>query len=169
MGKFAPIIGGFKIDLHEFVLRQIGWDDVIPDELKSTWLENFELIKDLGEVTFRRCIVPVDAVNLDIETIEIGDASQQLVCSAVYVRFKRKSGNYSCQLCFAKTKIVPRDMTLPRAELFAAVLTASIGHVVFTSLSAFIKNVYILGIAKFLCFRYLKSKIHKNNGIGIEP
>ena len=159
LGKFAPIIGGLKIDLHEFVLRQIGWDDVIPDELKSTWLENFELIKDLGEVTFRRCIVPVDTVNLDIETIEIGDASQQLVCSAVYVRFKRKSGNYSCQLCFAKTKIVPRDMTLPRAELFAAVLTASIGHVVFTSLSGFIKKRIHLTDSQIALFQISNVKI----------
>ena len=159
LGKCAPIIGGFKMDLRELAIRKVDWDDVIPDELKSTWLENFELIKELGDVTFRRCIVPEDAVNLDIETIEIGDASQQLVCSAVYVRFKRKSGNYSCQLCFAKTKIVPPDMTLPRAELFAAVLTASIGHVVFTSLNKFIKKRIHLTDSQIALFQISNVKI----------
>ena len=113
----------------------------------------------MDNVTFKRCIVPKDVVNLDIETIEIGDASQQLVCSAVYLRFKLKSGGYSCQLCFAKTKIVPRDMTLPRAELFAAVLTASIGHVVYRSLAEFIKKRIHLTDSQIALFQISNVKI----------
>ena len=159
LGKCAPILGGLKLDLHDLAERKIDWEDSIPDDLKSIWLDNFEMIKDLGNVTFKRCIVPEDAVNLDIETIEIGDASQQLVCSAVYVRFKRKSGGYSCQLCFAKTKIVPRDMTLPRAELFAAVLTASIGHVVYISLKEFIKKRIHLTDSQIALFQISNVKI----------
>ena len=52
-----------------------------------------------------------------------------LVCAAVYARFKRRDGSYSCQLIFARTKIV-HDITIPRAELVTALLNASIGHVV---------------------------------------
>ncbi len=61
-------------------------------------------------------------------------------CSAVYVRIKRKNGLFSCQLVFARTKIVPKDMTLPRAELFAATLNATTAHIVKLSLSDHIED-----------------------------
>ena len=37
-----------------------------------------------------------------METCEISDSSLNLACSAVYARFKRKNGLYSCQLVFAR-------------------------------------------------------------------
>ena len=66
-----------------------------------------------------------DAVNLDMETIEISDSSLNLACSVVYARFKRKTGTYSCQIVLARSKFVPKCMSIPRAELFAAVLNSS--------------------------------------------
>ena len=51
----------------------------------------------------------------------------------MYVRFKRKNGRYHCQLLFARTKILPKNMGPPRAELFAAELNA-------TTLGKFIKK-----------------------------
>ena len=42
------------------------------------------------------------------------------------------------QLVLAKTKIIPAEMTLPRAELFAATLNATTGHIVNLSLKEFI-------------------------------
>ena len=70
----------------------------------------------------------------------MADASENLACSAVYVRFKRRNGDYSCQLLFGRSKIIPRHMTLPRAELFAALLNATTGHVAYLSLKKLIKN-----------------------------
>ena len=72
-------------------------------------------------------------MNLEIETINTADAGENLVCAAVYMRFKRRDGSYSCQLIFARTKIV-HDITIPRVELVAALLNASTGHVVHASL-----------------------------------
>jgi hypothetical protein len=48
-------------------------------------------------------------------------------------KFPLTDGGYSCQLVFARTKIVPKDMSVPRAELLAATLNATTGHVVKTS------------------------------------
>ena len=64
-----------------------------------------------------------------METIELADASLNMACAATYTRFKRKNGLYSCQLIFARSKVVPSGMTIPRAELFAAVLNATTAHV----------------------------------------
>ena len=123
-----------KLDLRTLVNRKLDWDDRIPSDLKSTWLANFKTIQDLADVQFNRAIVPEDAVSLDINTIDMGDASSSLACSAVYARFKRKDGSFSCQLVFSRSKLVPEGMSLPRAELLAANLNAITGHVVKLSL-----------------------------------
>ena len=133
LGKVAPIIGGMKINMHELVTRKLDWDDQIPDELKCVWLKNFETIQELRNVTFNRAVVPGNAENLQIDTLDTADASNQLICVAIYARFQLTDGGYSCQLVFARTKIVPRDMSVPRAELSAATLNATTGHVVKTS------------------------------------
>ena len=72
-------------------------------------------------------------MDLNFFTLDTADASNQLICVAIYARFCLTDGGYSCQLVFARTKIVPRDMSVPRAELLAATLNATTGHVVKTS------------------------------------
>ena len=140
LGKFTPITAGLKLDLSELSKQNLEWDDNIPDDLKSTWKNNFKLIQKLGQIKFNRAVVPVDAISLDIETIEMADASQNLACSAIYGRFKRKSGSYSCQLLFGKSNISQPHMTMPRAELYAASLNAATGHVVYLALKDYIKS-----------------------------
>ena len=84
--------------------------------------------------------MPFDAINLDVKTIEMADACQNLACAAVYVRYKKKFGGYSCQLIFSRSKIIPEGITMPRAELFAAVLNATTGHVVCSALKQYVKK-----------------------------
>ena len=143
-GKLVPLIASFKMDLSILTRRKLMWDDDIPEDLLSTWKSNFEVMKQLGNLKYRRCVVPEDALNLDMETIEMADASLEMACSVVYARFKRKNGQYSCQLIFARSKTVPTDMTIPRAELLAAILNASTGHTSFNSLKDFItKRIHV--------------------------
>jgi hypothetical protein len=130
LGKVTPITAGMKLDLRELTRRKLDWDDKIPIELKSIWKNNFEMMKEIGKIKFNRAVVPKDAINLNVETIDTADASQSLVCAAIYARFKRRNGEYSCQLVFSRSKIVPENTTMPRAELSAAVLNARTGHVV---------------------------------------
>ena len=121
-GRVSPIIGGMKIDMHELVSRKLDWDDQIPDDPNTIWVQNFETILELRHVTFNRDIVPYNAKHLDICTLDTADASNQLICIAIYVRFILSDGGQSCQLVFARTKLVPKDMSVPRAELLATTL-----------------------------------------------
>ena len=82
-------------------------------------------------------MLPVDAVSLDVETIDTADAGENLICSAIYVRYKCRDGEYSCQFIFARTKVI-HDLATPGAELAASFLNASTGHIVHLSL----KNMY---------------------------
>ena len=76
---------------------------------------------DLNELTMRK---------LNIEMIGTTDGSQLMICVAIYARFRRKSGGCSCQLVFARSNVVPKDMTMPREELMAAAMNANAGYVV---------------------------------------
>ena len=117
-----------KLDLHHLIERGLNWDDQIPDDLRQIWENHFQMMEEYQQ--YQRAIVPSDAVNLDIQTLDFGDASKHMICVVIYARFLRVTGSYSCQLVFARSRLVPDDMTLPRAELFAATLNAHTGEVV---------------------------------------
>ena len=122
-----------KLDISDLHKHGIGWDDPIPNSMTNVWAANFDLIQEIGNIEFHRAVIQPDALNLDIETLEIAEASEKLICAAVYARFEHLGGGYSCQLIFARNKIV-HDITIPRTELEAAVLDVSTGHIVHASL-----------------------------------
>ena len=63
----------------------------------------------MGNIKFYRALFPEDAVSVDIETIDMEDAGEDLTCAATYARFKRRNGDYSCQLVFSRTKMIHDD------------------------------------------------------------
>ena len=99
----TPIIASMKLDLHELSTRHLDWDDTIPTELHSTWINNFETMMQLGEITFRQAVIPECAISTDIETLDFSYASQSLVCVCIYARYMRKNGQSLCQLVFARS------------------------------------------------------------------
>ena len=129
-GKLTPITASFKIDLHNLIERNIGWDDAIPDSLRPIWVSHFEMMEEIKNIRFSRCVIPVDAYNTEISTLDFGDASKSIAAVAIYARVRRKNGQYSSQLIFARSKIIPKSTSQPRAELMAAVLNSHTGEVV---------------------------------------
>ena len=69
-------------------------------------------------------------MNVDINTTDAADASNKMVCGAIYARFLRRNGTYSCQLVFSRSKVVPDGIGQPRAELLAATLNTHAGETV---------------------------------------
>ena len=129
-GKITPIVASMKIDMQDLTHRKLDWDDKIPDDLRPLWESNFEMIKEIGNLRFNRAVIPIDAVSLDVQTLDFGDASKRMICVCIYVRFKRRDGSYSCQLVLGRSKVVPKGMTLPRAELFAALTSTYSGEII---------------------------------------
>ena len=138
-GRATPIVASMKLSLVDLVDNNLNWDDTLPNELKDIWMSHFEMIKELKSVRFNRAVIPEDAISMDINTIDSGDASKRIACSAIYVRFKRKCGDYSCQLIFSRSKII-KNLSPPRAELFAALLNTHTAEVVRRSLQKYFKH-----------------------------
>ena len=119
-----------KLDLHTLVKRGLDWDDMLPDELRPIWVSHFKMMQEIGRIKFQRAVVPEDAINLDIQTIDAADGSQKLACVAISTKFLKKDGTHSCQLIFSRSKLIPDGLSQPRAELFAAAMNAHTGETV---------------------------------------
>ena len=65
------------------------------------------MMKEIGNLKFHRAIITAVAVDLHIHMIGTADASNQIVCGAIYGRFLRRNESYSCQLIFLRSKIIP--------------------------------------------------------------
>ena len=87
------------------------------------------MMQEVKKIQYQRAVVPEDADNLDIQTLDLGDASENIACAAIYVRFKRKNGLYSCKLIFARSRM-SEEPTQPRGELVAALLKTYTGQTV---------------------------------------
>ncbi|XP_066927413.1 uncharacterized protein [Clytia hemisphaerica] len=123
----------------------MDWDDILPNDLRHLWSSHFEMIQELKSIKFNRAIVPPDAINLDLTTLDFGDASQDLACSSIYTRFKRKQGDYSCQLIFARLRLVRDEYTQPRGIINDIHWNSTVKHSgVETTLREVLKTAYIL-------------------------
>ena len=74
--------------------------------------------------------MPTDAKSLDIQTNGTGDTGQKIICAAVYARVEKRDGTFSCQLIFARSKVMTEGISIPRAGLMAAALNATTGYIV---------------------------------------
>ena len=88
------------------------------------------MIQEIGSLRFQRVVLPEDAVNLDINTIDAANASSKMICIAIYVRLLRRNVTCSCQLVFSRSKVVPDGLCQPRTELLPATLNAHTGEIV---------------------------------------
>lgn len=118
------------MDLHNSVKIVRDWDNVLPDKLRPIWTSHFEMMKVVGNLKFHRVIIPAGAVNLNIHTIDIADASNQIACAATYARCLRINGSYSYPLIFSRSKIILDSLSQAKAKLIAATMNAHIGKIV---------------------------------------
>ena len=130
LGSIVPLIAGMKLDISSLHRLGLNWDDPIPENMRSVWESNFAMMEEIGNIKFKRAVIPIDAKNLDIVTIDSADASSKLICAAVHARFERKDGSFSCQLIFSRSKVLPENVSTPRAELMAAHMNAATGFTV---------------------------------------
>ena len=73
--KITPITATMNLDLHTLLKRSLDWDNMVPDELRPIWISHFEMMQEISRIKFQRAVVPEDAINLHIQTIDTAEAS----------------------------------------------------------------------------------------------
>ena len=79
-------------------------------------------MQEICNLRFQKVVVPEDAMNLDINTIDAADTSYKMACVIIYARFLKRNGTYSCQLVFSRSKVV--------LELLAATVNTHTSEIV---------------------------------------
>ena len=142
LGLVTPITAKLKLDLREIVKLQGDWDDPIEERFLDSWVDNLQLIQQLGEFKIKRCLLPLESQATEWEMIVTTDASQVISAAAVYV-CATVNGKRICLLAAAKSKLVSK-MTIPRAELRACALGATLGETVERAYGGLIeKKLYV--------------------------
>ena len=146
IGLAAPVIAGFKIDLHELFYASYEWDTPLSSADHEMWVSNFGIMESLSDCSWPRAVIPHNLATGEIELIGCGDASEKIACAACYVRCLKDDGTYSCRLVLAKTKIVPEDDTLPRGELLGVTMNTHVTEIVKRALKRFniARCIYVL-------------------------
>lgn len=121
-GFIAPIIIKAKMIMQDiWRLKQLDWDDVVPQEIEKEWLCIYENLPMLNEFKMKRWL------NMDkrceVQIHAFCDASEKAYGTAIYVRVVNNNREIFCTLLSAKSRVAPlKEVTIPRLELLAAVM-----------------------------------------------
>ena len=139
VGVTCPVVLQSKILLQKLCEEKIGWDTEIKDSLKNEfikWLSDIPLLK---HVEVRR---PIGDGNLSLHAF--GDASGSAYATVIFARVENEDG-VTVTLLSARSRIAPKQATIPRLELMAAAITARLASTTASSLTRpILKTVFWL-------------------------
>ncbi|XP_022804737.1 uncharacterized protein LOC111341954 [Stylophora pistillata] len=128
LGLVAPFILGGKQILQELCRDGIGWDDEVPDKLKSEWEKWRAELPALEKLRVPRCHKPQDFDEVkNAELHHFSDACQNGYGQCSYIRLVCEENRVHCSLVMGKSRVTPlKPVTIPRLELTAAVVSSKI-------------------------------------------
>ncbi|XP_046555837.1 uncharacterized protein LOC124265090 [Haliotis rubra] len=104
-------------------MKELGWDDPLPDTMCSLWKSIFGNLRQLDTVSYPRCLKP-NEVTGQSELHVFGDASAQAYGAVAYMSWPTSEGPH-VQLVSAKARVAPlQQTTVPRLELMAALVAS---------------------------------------------
>ena len=143
LGKFTPLISGMKKDLRHVVKTTVSWDQQVGMEIRQKWIKNLWKLHNIRGIQFSRAVIPVDAADCKLELIAAVDAAD-LKVAAVYGRFRRKNGQYSCQLIIGRSLLARTDSTIPKEELESLTIGSNLLFIVRQALQDWVEDYAIL-------------------------
>ena len=122
-GWWCPVILESKLLMRQSWCDNFGWDDPLPLDLSTSWLNFLKSLLSLETVCFPRSLWPEEEVIGLPMLIVFSDGSVSAFGAVAYIRWKLASGGYWSCLIMAKSKIAPKYiLSIPRMELNGAVL-----------------------------------------------
>ena len=144
-GLVSTYLIKFKIRMRRLIILDLDWDEDIPEEENTWWLDNMIATIEAEPLLFPRSIWS-DQVTGRPELIAFFDGSDLAYGCLIYARWPTASESFAVTLLTSKARVTPRaGCTTPRAELSALVLTTRLLVKVVPSLSTKPVRLSILG------------------------
>ena len=151
LGLATPVTAMIKLDLAEVVALKTEWDQKLPERLLPKWVETLTRIQSLRKIAFPRSVMPSSPMSTNLQLIVSVDASKDVAVAAVHTRVPLATGGFDCKLLTAKSKLV-HTTTIPKGELKAAVMGASLAHTVCADLGAQVEDVIFVSDSTIVLF-----------------
>ena len=143
-GLLTPVTASIKVDTSQAVKETDGWDDEISLDLHNKCVKNLWRLYKLKGMKFSRAKVPIDAVDLKMNLKACVDAATKLKILGVWASFKRKNGEYSCQLLIGRS-LLSISGTIPMEELEALMLGSNLLRICRRALEKWVDDFGLIG------------------------
>ncbi|XP_058817070.1 uncharacterized protein LOC131680369 [Topomyia yanbarensis] len=150
-GFIAHFLIYLKVLLQDIWRSGIGWNDKIGENDFEKCLLWVKVLPKIEDVEIPRCFRNLTTVDVEIQLHTFIDASENGFAAAVYLRFCEGT-KIECALVAAKTRVAPlRFLSIPRAELQAAVLGVRLTNAVQSALSLKVRRRFFYTDARDVC------------------
>lgn len=144
LGWCSPVTIKAKMIFSEVCLLKLHWDEAVPDEILKKWKAWVNGLKKALTVSVPRCVSTAHSSHFEVNGF--ADASKVAVCATIYIVAYNDETPVDQNLLVAKSRVAPRNMSIPRLELVAAHTLAKLLSNVRKALLSFpIKNSYCWG------------------------
>ncbi|CAH8505861.1 unnamed protein product [Schistosoma mattheei] len=143
LGLIAPVCLTAKVLLQKLCKSQLGWDQPLNEPYVSAWLNWVNFMRQIGHVTVDRGIKKrIDEPDAEVELHLFSDASEIGYGAVAYARVSYLKEQPYCILLYSKSRVAPiKQITIPRLEMAAAVLSVRLSEVLRRSLPNFFCKV----------------------------
>lgn len=125
IGWLAPVVVSVKIFIQQLWAANLDWDEPLPERRAKEWLRMVEQMEQVNQIRIPRSIFANKRSTVEMHGF--CDASQYAYAAVVFFRIESITGEVSCKLISAKTKVAPiKQATLPRLELCGALLLTNL-------------------------------------------
>ena len=97
---------------------KVHWDTEVPGEIQREWRWWTNSLQKAPTLTVPRCVFKHNRTHFEIHGF--ADASKVAVCAALYIVSYQDSTPVDQNLLAAKSRVTPKEMSIPRLELVAA-------------------------------------------------
>ncbi|XP_037932864.1 uncharacterized protein LOC119667632 [Teleopsis dalmanni] len=126
LGLINPLIVKAKIFMQDLWILKANWDESLPMNLHSQWIEFRENLKDVKKISVPRFVLAEKRV-ARVEMHGFADASKRAFGCCIYIRSICVDNDVTMQLWSAKSRIAPlKTLSLPKLELLAAELLSKL-------------------------------------------
>ena len=118
LGVAAPVVITGKILYSETCLRKLKWDEQVPDDIWRSWKKWLRGLEECPVLSDPRSVVNKDVTKIVLHGFS--DASKLAVSAAIYPLVFHAAAPVCQNLVVAKSRIAPRELSIPCLELIAA-------------------------------------------------
>ena len=157
LGCLAPYTVKAKLLLQLLTRQKVGWDDLLPAEVRVQWIRWLEDIPKLSAIQLDRCFKPKGFGTVsDVQLHMFSDASRVGYASVGYLRLMNEKGGIQCAFVMGKARLAPlKEITIPRLELTAAALSVILSAMIRKELDFSVQKMFYwtdsLSVLKCIC------------------